>query len=200
MDLNSTDVLLRSLGDSVRRQLVRVLAEAPLTVGEIVDVLGLPQSTVSRHLKTLRSTGLLVDRREGNRVHIGLAEPSGNGDSDLAGLLNSWIRQQELPRRVRGRLDRTLAGRNGSDNAFERLAHQWDEPRFEHFGPTFHLEALASLLLKKCSPMRALSRINSLILSFSAIAGESETQPIFLPGRLSGFRDLELVEHRSHES
>ena len=146
MDENSADVLLRSLGDAVRRQLVRVLAEAPLTVGEIVDVLGLPQSTVSRHLKTLRSTGLLVDRREGNRVHIGLAEPSGNGNSDLAGLLNSWIRGQELPRRVRGRLERTLAGRNGSDSAFERLAHQWDELRFEHFGPTFHLEALASLL------------------------------------------------------
>ena len=87
-----------------------------------------------------------MDRREGNRVHIGLAEPSGNGDSDLAGLLNSWIRQQELPSRVRGRLERTIAGRNGSENAFERLAHQWDELRFEHFGPTFHLEALASLL------------------------------------------------------
>jgi ArsR family transcriptional regulator len=123
-----------------------VLAEAPLTVGEVVGVLGLPQSTVSRHLKTLRSTGLLVDRREGNRVHIGLVEPSGNGDADLAGLLNSWIRQQELPRRVRGRLERTIAGRNGSENAFERLAHQWDELRFQHFGPTFHLEALASLL------------------------------------------------------
>ena len=146
MDNSSTDVLLRSLGDPVRRQLVRVLAEAPLTVGEVVDVLGLPQSTVSRHLKTLRSTGLLVDRREGNRVHIGLVEPSGNGDGHLAGLLNSWIRRQELPRRVRGRLERTIAGRNGSENAFERLAHQWDELRFQHFGPTFHLEALASLL------------------------------------------------------
>lgn len=146
MDSSSADILLHSLSDASRRQLVRLLAETPLTVGEIVDVLGLPQSTVSRHLKTLRSTGLLVDRRNGKRVHIGLVEPTGNGNNDLVGLLNSWLRQQELPPPVLGRLERTVARRSSSENTFERLAHQWDELRFEHFGPTFHLEALSSLL------------------------------------------------------
>ncbi len=144
---NGVDVLLRSLGDSGRRQVARVVAEEPLTVGEISDVLGLPQSTVSRHLKMLRSTGLLVDRREGNRIYIGLAEPNGQNGTELSGVLNSWLRSQDLSGPVANRLRRTLSNRRGSDeDAFERLAHQWDELRFEHFGGLFHIEALASLL------------------------------------------------------
>ena len=73
-------LLFRSFSDSGRRQVLRLLGEAPLTVGEITEILGLPQSTVSRHLKTLRNTGLLMDRREGSRVYIGLIEPNGNGN------------------------------------------------------------------------------------------------------------------------
>jgi ArsR family transcriptional regulator len=143
---NGADVLFRSLGDPGRRMVARVVAEESLTVGEISEVLGLPQSTVSRHLKTLRSTGLLVDRREGNRVFIGLAEPNGHNGTDLTAVLNSWLRNQDLAPTVAIRLRRTVASRAGNEDPFERLAHQWDELRFEHFGGLFHIEALASLL------------------------------------------------------
>lgn len=118
----------------------------PLTVGEVSEVLGLPQSTVSRHLKSLRSTGLLTDRKEGPRVFIGLASPAGNGGGDLNRVLNGWLREQPLSGAVESRLRRVLQERNGAEDAFERLAYQWDELRCEHFGSAFHLEALASLL------------------------------------------------------
>lgn len=157
MDQTATDILLRSLGDPARRQVARVLAEVPLTVGEIAEVLGLPQSTVSRHLKSLRATGLLVDRKRGPRVYIGLTEPSPNGSNGVESLdtfLNAWLRRQPLPESVEARLNRAIEARDGgTDDAFGRLAHQWDELRFEHFGSAFHLEALASLLP---SPWRVL--------------------------------------------
>ncbi len=148
MDGSSADLLFRSLADRSRRDVLRLLGEAPLTVGEIAEVLGLPQSTVSRHLKTLRSTGLLLDRREGNRVYIGLTEPTsnGNGNESLGDILNAWVRTQPLDRNVQARLEQVMRGRNGGQDGFERLAHQWDELRFQHFGGLFHLEALASLL------------------------------------------------------
>ncbi len=148
MDYYNPDLLFRSLGDSVRRQIARILAETPLTVGEIADVLGLPQSTVSRQLKTLRSTGLLVDRSEGNRVYIELVEPSGgiNGEGELPSVLNSWLRRQILPSAVHLRLRQIVESRSGSGDTFEQVAHQWDELRYEHFGGLFHLEAVASLL------------------------------------------------------
>ena len=148
MDQYSPGLLFRSLSDSVRRQIARILAETPLTVGEIAEVLGLPQSTVSRHLKTLRSTGLLVDRSEGNRVYVELVEPSGgsNGEGDLPAILNSWLRHQALPSAIHLRLRQMVESRVGSGDTFEQVAHQWDELRSEHFGGLFHLEAVASLL------------------------------------------------------
>ena len=146
MDNSSVDALLRSLGDAGRRQVARILAEGALTVGEISEVLGLPQSTVSRQLKTLRSTGLLIDRREGSRVFIELCEPAPNGGGGLREVLNAWLRTQSLPPAVATRLRRVVKNRNGGSDAFERLASQWDELRFEHFGGLFHLEAIASLL------------------------------------------------------
>lgn len=126
--------------------MARILADARLTVGEITQVLGLPQSTVSRHLKTLRTTGLLSERREGNRTYIGLVEPGSNGRGNLAQVLNTWLRQQPLSRAVESRLRQTVLSRTAGTDAFERLAHQWDGLRFEYFGPTFHLEAMAALL------------------------------------------------------
>ncbi len=146
MDQHRVDLLFRALGDPARRDLARLLGEAPLTVGEIVDVLRLPQSTVSRHLKALRATGLLVERREGNRVISSLHEPVSNGDADLPDLLNEWLRKRPLPSPVQDRLRQVLQGRNGGEDAFDRLAHQWDELRREYFGVQFHLEALLALL------------------------------------------------------
>jgi ArsR family transcriptional regulator len=146
---HSADVVFRSLADPARRQVARIVAETPLTVGEISGILGLPQSTVSRHLKSLRTAGLVVDRREGARVFIALSEPSqgpGGVADELGQALNAWLRQQPLPGPVGTRLVRAIEKRERGEDAFGGLAERWDEMRREHFGGTFHLEALASLL------------------------------------------------------
>jgi ArsR family transcriptional regulator len=146
---HSADVLFRSLADPARRQVARIVAETPLTVGEISGILGLPQSTVSRHLKSLRTAGLVVDRREGARVFIALSEPAGGtGEAvdELGQALDAWLRQQPLPGPVRARLLRAIEKRDRSEDTFGGLAGRWDELRREHFGSAFHLEALASLL------------------------------------------------------
>lgn len=140
------DQLFRALSDSGRRDLLRLLGEAPLTVGEMVDILKLPQSTVSRQLKALRDTGLLQERRDGARVYCALVEPASNGHAGLPDLLNRWLREQPLSPVVRRRLESVISGRNGGEDAFDRLAHQWDEMRRGYFGSQFHLEALTALL------------------------------------------------------
>ena len=45
---------LRFLGDSTRLRILRLLAEAPLNVTELVHVLGAAQSNVSHHLAKLK--------------------------------------------------------------------------------------------------------------------------------------------------
>ena len=56
---------LNVLGDPLRARLLLVLDGQTLSVGELCDILQLPQSTVSRHLKTLVAGGWAHARREG---------------------------------------------------------------------------------------------------------------------------------------
>jgi len=56
----------KAMGNSVRLQVVHILREHPLTVGEICQETNLPQGTVSRHLTILRSVGVVNSKRSGN--------------------------------------------------------------------------------------------------------------------------------------
>ena len=78
----------RALGDPSRILILNLLATSgrPLSVGEIVDVLGLAQSTVSHHLKILGEVGFALVEREvdgelvaGQRALPGLLPVGGRG-------------------------------------------------------------------------------------------------------------------------
>lgn len=67
--------LFRALGDLTRLRIVDLLArEGEMCVCRIVPALGLPQSTVSHHLATLRHAGLVRQRREGQMIFYSLRE------------------------------------------------------------------------------------------------------------------------------
>ena len=55
----------KALADATRLRLLLVLRRHELNVNELVELLGMGQSRVSRHLKILSSAGLLAPRRDG---------------------------------------------------------------------------------------------------------------------------------------
>lgn len=55
----------KALADETRLRLLGVLARYELNVGEIVQVMGMGQSRISRHLKVLMDAGLVVCQRHG---------------------------------------------------------------------------------------------------------------------------------------
>jgi ArsR family transcriptional regulator, arsenate/arsenite/antimonite-responsive transcriptional repressor len=66
--------VLKALADSVRLRLLVLLSRGEETcVCYLHDALELPQSTVSRHLATLRAHNLVSTRRDGLWVHYRLA-------------------------------------------------------------------------------------------------------------------------------
>src|SRR5262244_806130 len=67
---------LSALADATRFRLLRLLESQELTVGELCAVLQLPQSTVSRHLKTLGDAGWVSSRRDGTSRFYSLAPES----------------------------------------------------------------------------------------------------------------------------
>jgi len=56
---------MAALADPIRCRMLLPLERHELTVNEICSVLQLPQSTVSRHLKTLADDGWVSSRRDG---------------------------------------------------------------------------------------------------------------------------------------
>ncbi|WP_405577140.1 ArsR/SmtB family transcription factor [Streptomyces sp. NBC_01092] len=57
----------KALADATRIQIVTLLARSgePLAVGQIVEAVGVGQSTVSHHLKALAEVGFVLVEREG---------------------------------------------------------------------------------------------------------------------------------------
>ncbi len=66
--------LCSGLADPTRIMILYALQERPLTVSEIVEALELPQPNVSRHLKVLRETGLVVAERTMQRIQYRLKD------------------------------------------------------------------------------------------------------------------------------
>jgi ArsR family transcriptional regulator, arsenate/arsenite/antimonite-responsive transcriptional repressor len=68
------DTLFKGFADPTRIRILNVLAAGELCVCDVVEVLDLPQPTVSRHLAYLRRMGLVENTREGKFAHYRLAD------------------------------------------------------------------------------------------------------------------------------
>lgn len=70
------DTLFKGFADPTRIRILSLLAAGELCVCDLVEILDLPQPTVSRHLAYLRRTGLVEATREWKFAHYRLAEPA----------------------------------------------------------------------------------------------------------------------------
>ena len=68
MSAESLQKVFKVLGDPTRVRILTLLEREELAVQELMEVLGMAQSRVSRHLGILREAGLLSDRRDGTFV------------------------------------------------------------------------------------------------------------------------------------
>jgi DNA-binding transcriptional ArsR family regulator len=63
-----SDSAFKALSDPTRREILRLLGERDLTVGEIVERFAISQPAISRHLAVLRAAGLVSALRQGQSV------------------------------------------------------------------------------------------------------------------------------------
>lgn len=56
--------IYEALADPTRRNILDLIRERPRLVGELADLLEVPQPNVSKHLRVLRKVGLVHVRRE----------------------------------------------------------------------------------------------------------------------------------------
>ena len=66
--------ICQALADTTRIAILYELAEGRKNVSQLVEALGSPQATVSRHLKVLRERGMVNSERDGVNVYYSLAD------------------------------------------------------------------------------------------------------------------------------
>lgn len=102
-------VVLKALADPTRVRILNMLAAGEQCVFDLVDLLQVPQSTVSRHLGILNREGLIAGRRDSQFVHYSLAA---SADALIVGLL-------EIVRRDFASSAALVAEREASRQRFE---------------------------------------------------------------------------------
>jgi ArsR family transcriptional regulator len=139
---------MAALADPIRCRILLPLERHELTVNEICSVLQLPQSTVSRHLKTLADDGWVMSRRDGTSRFYGMAmQELDPGAQRLWPLIREQIAGTNGAEQDERRLKTVLAKRRSkSEEFFASASGQWDHLREELFGDRFHLHALLALI------------------------------------------------------
>jgi ArsR family transcriptional regulator, arsenate/arsenite/antimonite-responsive transcriptional repressor len=72
MELRAYEGVMKAAADPTRVRILKILEGGELCVCQVIAILSLGQSTVSKHLFLLRTAGLITDRREKKWVHYAL--------------------------------------------------------------------------------------------------------------------------------
>jgi ArsR family transcriptional regulator len=109
--LDDLDAVFRGFADPTRIRILSLLAAGELCVCDLVDILGLPQPAVSRHLAYLRRMGLVEATREAKFAHYRLAEPAHAVHRSLINCVRSCFRGITLLDRERRQAEARVKAR-----------------------------------------------------------------------------------------
>ncbi len=96
--------ICQTLANPKRLQIVNLLKNGELSVGEIVRAMGVPKANASQHLSIMRQKGIIIARREGTAIFYHLASPKITEACSIMRevLLTLLAGQETLSRNIRG--------------------------------------------------------------------------------------------------
>jgi ArsR family transcriptional regulator len=129
---------------------VRILAlleREELAVQELMEVLGMAQSRVSRHLAILREAGLLKDRRDGTYVFYRFSPPSDAPWQDAWALVVENLKGDPTAERDATALMRVMDSRaDRTRSFFDSVGPEWDTVRKIFNDDALRASAISRLL------------------------------------------------------
>jgi ArsR family transcriptional regulator len=138
---------MTALADTTRSRMLLVLERHELTVNELKSVLQLPQSTVSRHLKTLGDEGWVISRPEGTSRRYRMTDKLEPSVRRLWHLVREQVIATSAAAQDARRVQTVLAHRRTrSQKFFSSAAGQWDRLRSELFGSRSDIMGLLGLI------------------------------------------------------
>ncbi|MCG8615038.1 MAG: metalloregulator ArsR/SmtB family transcription factor [Desulfobacterales bacterium] len=123
----------KALSDPTRMRLLNILNRFELNVNEIVSIVDMIQSGVSRHLKILLEAGLLKSRKDGSFIYY--AANGTEATRELIHLACSQVADDALFIQDLSRAEQSLTLRkNRTKRFFRTVAPQWDRLKKEVLG------------------------------------------------------------------
>ncbi len=97
----SIDKIFKAFADENRLRILHLLSQGEQCVCDLMGVLKMGQSKVSRHLSYLRNAGLVKHRKEGLWVYYSLEKPVGEFHKRLLSCLDCCL--EDVPSLTRDR-------------------------------------------------------------------------------------------------
>jgi arsenate reductase/ArsR family transcriptional regulator len=110
MGLRDYESVLKAAADPTRVRILKILEGGEMCVCQVIAILSLGQSTVSKHLFLLRAAGLIKDRRDRKWVHYSLNR--GSDSPHAAGILRNlrgWLNDDPVIAKDRERAAMAMA-------------------------------------------------------------------------------------------
>jgi ArsR family transcriptional regulator len=139
--------VFRTFSDTTRVRILTLLEREELAVQELMEVLGMAQSRVSRHLAILREAGLLKDRRDGTYVFYHFTPPSDAPWRDAWSLVVKNLKGDSTTERDAAALLRVLDARaQRARSFFDSVGPEWDAVRKVFNDDALRARAISRLL------------------------------------------------------
>ena len=147
MSIETLQRVFKTFLDPTRVRILALLEREELAVQELMDVLDMAQSRVSRHLAILREAGLLEDRRDGTFVFYRFTPPDEASWRETWALVTRNLRNDALLRRDLAALDEVMDARSArARNFFESVGPEWDALRKVFNDEALRAHAVARLV------------------------------------------------------
>ena len=138
---------LSALNGCARLRVLRLVSKHELSVGEVADILQLPQSTASRHLKPLHESGFVARRTVGTTGLYRLCDAMPPEVEELWNIVATNCNDLPQAEEDAARTVSILAQRHtDSRHFFQSLGSDWESMRKDLFGSEFTANALLCLL------------------------------------------------------
>jgi ArsR family transcriptional regulator len=147
MSSEALQKVFKTFSDPTRLRILALLEHEELAVQELMDILGMAQSRVSRHLAILREAGLLRDRRDGTYVFYRFGAPDDGPWRETWELVRRSLFGDSSIERDAAALGQVMQARSARTRSFfDSVGPEWDAVRKVFDDDTVRACAIARLV------------------------------------------------------
>ena len=147
MSADTLQKVFKTFSDPTRVRILALLEREELAVQELMDVLGMAQSRVSRHLAILRDAGLVQDRRDGTYVFYRFVAPAAGAWQEAWALVSRALPDDPTSERDLAALSQAMEARaDRTRSFFDSVGPEWDALRKVFNDDALRSRAIARLV------------------------------------------------------